>query len=68
MKAIVDYILDEDYPRYKELVEKAKANKAAAPRKKVERKPLTKEQQMERIKARMAKEEAKLAALLGQAE
>lgn len=68
MKAIVDYILEEDYPRYKELVEKAKANKAATPRKKVERKPLTKEQQMERIKARMAKEEAKLAALLGQAE
>ena len=50
MANIVDYILEEDYPRYQELVTKAAENKANAPKVKKERAPLTKEQKIERMK------------------
>lgn len=64
-KTLVDYILDEDYDRYNELLAKAEAAKAAAP--KAERKPrgpMTKEQKVKMAEGRLAKAQAKLAALL----
>ena len=64
-KSIVDYISEEDYARYTELLNKAEAAKAAAP--KAERKPrgpMTKEQKVKMTTDRMAKLQAKLDALL----
>lgn len=64
MANIVDYILEEDYPRYQELVAKAAENKANAPKVKKERAPLTKEQKLARMKKQREALDAKLAALL----
>lgn len=64
-KTTVDYILEEDYPRYQELLAKAEAAKAAAP--KAERKPrgpMTKEQKVKMAQSRLAAAQAKLEALL----
>lgn len=68
-KSIVDYILDSDYPRYKELVAKAQANKAAAP--KAERKPrqpMTDEARIAALEKRIAAKMAKVNALLGKTD
>ena len=64
MANIVDYILEEDYPRYQELVAKAAENKANAPKVKKERAPLTKEQKLVRMQKQREALDAKLAALL----
>lgn len=64
MANIVDYILEEDYPRYQELVAKAAENKANAPKVKKERVPLTKEQKIERMKKQREALNAKLEALI----
>ena len=64
-KSLVDYIADEDYARYTELLEKAEAAKAAAP--KAERKPrgpMTHEQKVKMAEKAKERAEAKLAALL----
>lgn len=63
-KALVDYIADEDYPRYQELLDMAETVKANAP--KPERAPRnqTPEQKIEAAKARIAKAQAALDALL----
>jgi hypothetical protein len=64
-KSLVDYISEEDYPRYMELLNKAEQAKANAP--KAERKPrgpMTKEQQVKAAESRLAKAQAKLDALL----
>ena len=64
-KTLVDYILEEDYPRYQELLAKAEQLKANAP--KAERKPrgpMTKEQKVKMTEGRLAKAQAKLEALL----
>lgn len=64
-KALVDYILEEDYPRYQELLDLAEEAKANAP--KAERKPrgpMTTEQKIKAAEARMAKAQAALDALL----
>lgn len=64
-KALVDYILEEDYPRYQELLDLAEEAKANAP--KPERKPrgpMTTEQKIKAAEARMAKAQAALDALL----
>ena len=64
-KNIVDYIAEEDYARYNELLNIAEEAKANAP--KPERKPrgpLTIEQKRERTKKRIAEAEAKLAKLM----
>lgn len=64
-KSLVDYILDEDYARYNELLNIAEQNKANAP--KPERKPrgpLTTEQKKARYEKSLAKAQAKLEALL----
>lgn len=65
MANLVDYILEEDYQRYTELVEKATEAKKNAP--KPERKPRTpmsNEQKIKLMEGRKAKLEAQLAALL----
>lgn len=70
MANLVDFILEEDYARYQELVAKATENKKNAP--KPERKsrgPLTNEQKIKMMEGRKAKLEAQLAALMaGQPE
>lgn len=70
MANLVDFILEEDYARYQELVAKAMENKKNAP--KPERKPrgpLTNEQKIKMMEGRKAKLEARLAALMaGQPE
>lgn len=70
MANLVDFILEEDYARYQELVAKATENKKNAP--KSERKPrgpLTNEQKIKMMEGRKAKLEAQLAALMaGQPE
>lgn len=70
MANLVDFILEEDYARYRELVAKATENKKNA--QKPERKPrgpLTNEQKIKMMEGRKAKLEAQLAALMaGQPE
>ena len=64
-KSLVDYISEEDYPRYQELLNKAEQAKANAP--KAERKPrgpMTNEQKKKMAESRLAKAQAALDALL----
>ena len=64
-KTIIDYMSEEDYTRYNELIAKAEAAKANAP--KAERKPrgpMTAEQKMKAAEARLAKAQSALEALL----
>lgn len=64
-KTLIDYISEEDYPRYNELLDLAEQAKAAAP--KAERKPrgpMTVEQKTKMAEARLAKAQAALDALL----
>lgn len=64
-KSIVDYILEEDYPRYQELLAIAEANKANAPKKeRAPRAPMTTEQKKKAAATRLAKAQAALDALL----
>lgn len=70
MANLVDFILEEDYARYQELVAKATENKknALKPERKP-RGPLTNEQKIKMMEGRKAKLEAQLAALMaGQPE
>ena len=68
-KRIVDYILDSDYPRYKELVAKAQANKAAAPKpERKPRQPMTDEARIAALEKRIAAKMAKVNALLGKTD
>lgn len=64
-KALIEYLSEEDYARYNELLDLAEEAKANAP--KAERKPrgpLTAEQKMKAAEARLAKAQAALEALL----
>lgn len=64
-KTLVDYILEEDYERYCELVAKAEEAKKNAPKKeRAPRGPMTIEQKRKAAENRLAKAEAALAALL----
>lgn len=63
-KTLVDYITEEDYPRYNELLDMATAAKAAAPKAPREKKPLTTETKAKMAEARLAKARAALDALL----
>lgn len=64
-KALVDYILEEDYARYNELLDLAEQAKANAPKpERAPRGPMTTEQKIKAAEARMAKAQAALAALL----
>lgn len=64
-KTLIDYMTDEDYARYNELIALAEEAKANAP--KAERKPRapqTTEQKRKAAEARLAKAQAALEALL----
>lgn len=64
-KCLIDFILEEDYDRYNELLamaEQAKANAPKAPRAK--RAPMTAEQKKKMAEGRLAKAQAALDALL----
>lgn len=64
-KPLIEYLSEEDYARYNELLDLAEQAKADAP--KPERKPrgpLTTEQKMKAAEARLAKAQAALEALL----
>lgn len=61
-KTLVDYISEEDYPRYNELLNKAEQIKANTPR--APRGPMTQEQKIKLAEGRLAKAQAKLDALL----
>ena len=69
-KTLIDYILEEDYERYNELLdmaEKAKEEyKKAHPAERKPRAPQTHEQKIEAQKKRLAKAQAALEALLAQ--
>lgn len=65
-KTIVDYIAEEDYPRYLELLDKAQKAKAEAPRKPRTPKPKTLEEQIAAAEKKQAEYAAKLEALLAQ--
>lgn len=65
VKALVDYMSQEDYDRYNELISKAEQAKAAAPKApRAPRAPMTKEQKIKMSQARLAKAQAALDALL----
>ena len=64
-KPLVDYILEEDYPRYQELLAKAAEAKANAPKnERAPRAPMTTEQKKKAAENRLAKAQAALEALL----
>lgn len=67
VKSIIDYISEEDYPRFNELLnmaEEAKKNAPKAPR--TPRAPMTPEQKKKLAEGRLAKAQAALDALLAQ--
>ena len=63
-KTVLDFISDEDYPRYQELMAKAADIKSKAPKAPRAKKEKTPEQQKAAIMARMAKAQAQRDALL----
>lgn len=69
-KTLIDYIAEEDYARYNELLDMAEAAKEeykkAHPAEKKPRAPQTIEQKREAAKKRLEKAQAALAALLAQ--
>lgn len=69
-KTLVDYILEEDYARYNELLDMAETAKEeykkAHPAEKKPRAPQTLAQKQEAAKKRLEKAQAALAALLAQ--
>lgn len=69
-KNILDYMSEEDYARYNELIAKANEAKAIAKanKPKAERKPMTNEQKVKAAENRLAKARAALEALLGKAD
>ena len=64
-KTLIDYISEADYPRYEELLNKAREAKANAPKAPRKAKgPMTNEQKAKMAKARAAKLQAQIDALL----
>lgn len=63
MASIVDYILPEDKDLYLAIIERAAEAKANAPKERKPRAPMTPEQKMAADEKRLAKLQAKLAAL-----
>lgn len=64
-KTIFDYMTDEEYARYTELQDKALAAKAAQPKVRKERAPMTVEQKVAMAQKRLEAAQAKLNALMG---
>ena len=64
-KTVFDYMTDEEYARYIELQDKALAAKAAQPKVRKERAPMTVEQKVAMAQKRLEAAQAKLNALMG---
>lgn len=64
--SIIDYILPEDQEKYKAIIERAAEAKANAPKERKPRAPMTVEQKIKSDETRLAKLQAKLAALRAQ--
>ena len=64
-KTVFDYMTDEEYARYTELQDKALAVKAAQPKVRKERAPMTVEQKVAMAQKRLEAAQAKLNALMG---
>lgn len=64
-KTVFDYMTDEGYARYTELQDKALAAKAAQPKVRKERAPMTVEQKVAMAQKRLEAAQAKLNALMG---
>ena len=65
-KTVFDFMTDGEYTRYTELQGKGLAAKAAAPKVRKERAPLTAEQKVAAAQKRLEAAKAKLAALMAQ--
>lgn len=63
MASIIDYILPEDQAEYKAIIERAAEAKANAPKERKPRAPMTEAQKLKMDETRLAKLQAKLAAL-----
>jgi hypothetical protein len=64
--SIIDYILPEDQAEYRAIIERAAEAKANAPKERKPRTPMTDEQKLHMAEGRLAKLQAKLAALRAQ--
>lgn len=65
-KSLIEFISEEDYPRYQELLQKAEDAKKAAPRRTVVRGPMTLDQKVKAAETRKKKAEELLAKLLAE--
>lgn len=63
-KTVFDYMTDEEYARYTELQDKALAAKAAQPKVRKERTPMTSEQKIAQAQKRIEAAQKKLAELM----
>ena len=63
MASIIDFILPEDQAEYRAIIERAAEAKANAPKERKPRAPMTEEQKTKMDENRLAKLQAKLAAL-----
>ena len=63
-KTVFDYMTDEEYARYTELQDKALAAKAAQPKARKERAPMTSEQKIAQAQKRIEAAQKKLAELM----
>lgn len=61
--SIIDFILPEDQENYRAIIERAAEAKANAPKVKKVRGPMTTEQKAKMVEGKLAKLQAKLAAL-----
>lgn len=63
MASIIDFILPEDQAEYRAIIERAAEAKANAPKERKPRAPMTEAQKLKMDENRLAKLQAKLAAL-----
>ena len=63
MASIIDFILPEDQAEYRAIIERAAEAKANAPKERKPRAPMTEEQKLKMDEGRLAKLQAKLAAI-----
>jgi hypothetical protein len=61
--SIIDFILPEDQAEYRAIIERAAEAKANAPKERKPRAPMTEEQKLKMDEGRLAKLQAKLAAI-----
>lgn len=68
MASVLEYISEQDYPRYNEILAVVEEAYKKRPRQAVKRGPLTLEQKIKMAEGRKAKAEAALAALMASEE